>query len=77
MKSNKEYESLGEFLLDFRKSKAMTQAQFAEKIGINRARYTQIENNKLKVGVATIASIATFTKKSTSFINSLNEKNRK
>ena len=75
MKTKKEYQSLGEFLLEYRKSKAMTQAQFAEKIGTTRSRYTRIETGKIKVGLATVAGIAAATKKSTAFINALNEKN--
>lgn len=75
MKPKKEYRSLGEFLLEYRRSKAMTQAEFAEKIGTNRSRYNRIEADKIKVGLATVAGIAAATKKSTAFINALNEKN--
>ena len=76
MKPQKEYKNLGEFLLEYRKSKAMTQEQFADKIGTTRSRYTGIETGKIKVGVATVAAIAAATKKSTSFINELNEKTK-
>ena len=76
MKPQKEYQSLGEFLLEYRKNKAMTQAQFAEVIGTTRSRYAMIETGKIKVGVGTVASIAAATRKSTAFINALNEKNK-
>lgn len=71
MESKKEQTTLGGFLLEYRKSRALTQQQFAEKIGMTRCRYSLIENDKIPIGPATISAIAAATKKSASFIAAL------
>lgn len=49
---------LNEILTKWRNSQALTQSQMAEKIGINRCLYCQIENGKTDIGNRTIQKIA-------------------
>lgn len=76
MNQRKEYGSLGEFLREYRKGKAMTQEQFSSIIGIDRSNYSLIECSRKSVGVKTVAAIAKATKKSTAFISGLNQKQK-
>lgn len=74
MEDNKECGSLSEFLLKYRKERAMTQAEFASEIGIDRAWYVMIENGKKNPSPRTIRKIAAATRKKVAFIAKLIEK---
>lgn len=49
---------LNELLKKYRQDHALTQEQMAEKIGINRCLYNQIENGKQDISSRTIQKIA-------------------
>ena len=71
-----EYNSLGEFLKEWRLDRCLTQEQMATKLGIVRTTYVRIENGHQRAGVVLLASIAETTKRSASFLRKLNEKNK-
>jgi len=62
MKDINEYRCLGDFIVDHRESKALTQTQFAKVLGINRSRLSLIECGHVVAGPKAIRAIAKATK---------------